>query len=78
MFPALTAKGLGGLSDLAANVTSTIGIWPGSAASVWAGRTEFKRLPIRMAVTFSVISLVGAAIGALLALLIPRRGARRP
>ncbi len=70
-FPALTR--LGGLSDLAANVTSTIGIWPGSAASVWAAKKELKRLPIRMAVAFSVISVVGAVIGALLLLNTPER-----
>jgi hypothetical protein len=72
-FPALTAPRLGHLSDLAANVTSTIGIWPGSAASVWAAKAELKRLPTRMAVAFSVISFVGAGIGALLLLNTPER-----
>ena len=72
-FPVLTAPRLGGLSDLAANVTSTIGIWPGSAASVWAAKQELKRLPVRMAVAFSIISVVGAVIGALLLLNTPER-----
>ena len=43
-FPALT--GLAGLSERAANITSTIGLWPGAAASVWSARRELKRLPV--------------------------------
>src|SRR5688500_17846117 len=70
-FPALT--GLGGLTERAANITSTIGIWPGAAASVWAAKTELKRLPMRMTVVFSVISIVGAVIGAMLLLVTPSR-----
>src|SRR5688572_14837236 len=70
-FPALT--GLAGLTERAANITSTIGIWPGSAASVVAARGEFKRLPIRMAVVFSIISIVGATVGAILLLVTPSR-----
>jgi len=70
-FPALT--GLAGLSERAANITSTIGIWPGSASSVWAARKELKRLPIRMAIAFSIISVVGAVIGAVLLLVTPAR-----
>ena len=70
-FPALT--GLAGLTERAANITSTIGIWPGSAASVAAARVELKRLPVRMAVVFSVISVVGAVIGAVLLLVTPSR-----
>jgi uncharacterized protein len=70
-FPALT--GLAGLTERAANITSTIGIWPGSAASVVAARREFKRLPMRMAVGFSVISVIGAVVGAVLLLVTPVR-----
>ena len=65
-FPALTR--LGGLSDLAANVTSTIGLWPGGAASVVAARKEFKRLPRGMTIAFIAISIAGGVIGALLLL----------
>ena len=65
-FPALTK--LGGLSDLAANVTSTIGLWPGGAASVVAARKEFKRLPRGMTIAFFVISVAGGVIGAVLLL----------
>ena len=70
-FPALTR--LGGLSDLGANVTSTIGLWPGGAASVVAARSEFKRLPRGMTLAFFVISLIGGGIGAWLLLVTPKQ-----
>ena len=61
-FPTLT--GIAGLSEKVANMTSTIGLWPGSASSVVAARTEFKRLPLGMLVAFGTISLFGGAFGA--------------
>jgi uncharacterized membrane protein YfcA len=70
-FPALT--GVGGLTERAANITSTIGLWPGAAASVWSARTELTRLPVRMAIAFSIISVIGANIGAILLLETPAR-----
>jgi len=63
-FPALT--GLAHLTDRAANVTSTVGIWPGAAASVVAARKEFRRLPRGMTVLFFLISIVGGVAGAVL------------
>ena len=65
-FPALT--GFAGLTEKVANMTSTIGLWPGSAASVVAARKEFGRLPKGMAFTFGLISLVGGATGSWLLL----------
>lgn len=65
-FPTLT--GLAGLSERVANMTSTIGLWPGSAASVLAARSEFRRLPMGMVISFSAISLVGGGAGAWLLL----------
>lgn len=65
-FPALT--GFAGLSEKIANMTSTIGLWPGSAASVVAARSEFSRLPRPMVISFSIISLIGGGIGAWLLL----------
>lgn len=65
-FPALT--GFAGLTEKVANMTSTIGLWPGSAASVVAARKEFARLPKGMAFTFGLISLVGGATGSWLLL----------
>ena len=60
-FPALT--GIAKLSEKVANMTSTIGLWPGSAASVVAAREEFKRLPRDMVIAFGLISLLGGATG---------------
>lgn len=70
-FPALT--GLAGLTERAANITSTIGIWPGAAASVVAARKEFRNLPPGMTATFFVISIIGASLGAWLLLVTPSR-----
>jgi uncharacterized protein len=70
-FPALT--GLAGLSERAANITSTIGLWPGAVASVWSARRELRRLPVRMAIVFSIISVIGAIVGAVLLLVTPQR-----
>ncbi len=63
-FPALT--GVLGMNDKIANMTSTIGLWPGSAASIYPALSEFKRLPRGMLVFYSLISLAGGAIGAIL------------
>ena len=60
-FPALT--GIARLSEKVANMTSTIGLWPGSAASVVAAKDEFRRLPRGMVITFSIISVIGGAFG---------------
>jgi uncharacterized membrane protein YfcA len=65
-FPALT--GFAHLTEKVANMTSTIGLWPGSASSVVATRHEFRRLPKGMTLTFSLISLTGGALGSWLLL----------
>ena len=65
-FPTLT--GVGGLSEKIANMTSTVGLWPGSAAGVVAAGPEFRRLPRGMAVAYGVISLIGGMIGSVLLL----------
>lgn len=61
-FPALTY--LGPMSERAANVTSTIGLWPGSASSVVAALADIRRVPRGILITFSMISLIGGALGA--------------
>jgi len=63
-FPALV--GIAGLTEKAANMTSTIGLWPGSASSIVAAKPEYKKLPTKMVVLYSLISLIGGAIGAAL------------
>lgn len=65
-FPALT--GVAGLSEKVANMTSTIGLWPGSASGVYAARPEFKRVPRGMLVGYGIISLFGGIIGSVLLL----------
>jgi len=63
-FPTLV--GVGGLSDKVANMTSTLGLWPGSAASIYAARKDIASVPRRMALAYSLISLVGGTAGAVL------------
>jgi uncharacterized membrane protein YfcA len=65
-FPALV--GFGHLTEKLANMTSTVGLWPGSAASVVAARDDFRKLPRGMVLLYSAISLVGGTIGSLLLL----------
>ncbi len=61
-FPVLT--GVGGLTERAANVTCTLGVWPGSVASVVAVRRDVARLPRRMAVAYVLLALAGGGVGA--------------
>ncbi len=65
-FPVLT--GPGGLSGWVANMTSTIGLWPGSAASVVAAKDEFRTIPRRMLLMYMIISSIGGIAGAILLL----------
>ena len=60
-FPALTV--FAGLEQKVANMVSTEGLWPGSAASVVAAWKDFARIPSGMLIAFSIISLVGGAVG---------------
>jgi len=64
MFPSLT--NFAGLDQKVANMTSTDGLWPGSAASVVAAWKDFARIPRGMLAAFSLISLVGGILGSLL------------
>jgi hypothetical protein len=61
-FPVLT--GLAGLSEKAANVACTIGLWPGSASAVAAVRKEFEHLPRYMVVGYTLAALTGGFLGA--------------
>ena len=63
-FPMLT--GVAGLSEKAANITSTIGLWPGAASSVVAAREDYARIPRQQLVAYAIISIVGGTIGAIL------------
>jgi uncharacterized protein len=47
-------------------MTSTIGLWPGSASSIYAARHDFRRIPRSIMVSYAIISLIGGIIGAIL------------
>ena len=68
-FPSLLAAGF---SPVAANVTSTVALWPGQVASAWAYRAHVAE-ERRRALVLSVPSLLGGAIGSLLLLWLPER-----
>lgn len=55
---------------VSANMTSTIGLWPGSAAATWAHRHEWSRLP-GWARWLIVPSVAGAVIGVALLQFLP-------
>jgi uncharacterized membrane protein YfcA len=63
-FPVLT--GIAGLDQRVANMTSTIGLWPGSASSIAAARADLARVPRGMMIAFAIISLLGGGAGAIL------------
>lgn len=70
-FPVLAAILPAGPARLvAANATSTIGLWPGSVAAAWIYRGERVGQP-PWAVWLMVPSLVGAALGAVLVQVLP-------
>lgn len=63
-FPALV--GVIGLTEKVANMTSTIGLWPGSAAAIYAAREDIRGVPRRLLLSYGCISLTGGALGAVL------------
>ena len=63
-FPSLT--GIMGLSDKAANMTNTIGLWPGSASSIFPVIDQIRALPRKVVLLYGAISLVSGGLGALL------------
>jgi uncharacterized membrane protein YfcA len=64
-FPALLAAGLGAR---AANITSTVALFPGQIATGWSGRAHVAGVPGLSVRTLAVISVIGGAAGALLLL----------
>jgi uncharacterized membrane protein YfcA len=61
-FPVLT--GVGGLTEKAANVACTLGIWPGSLASTATVGRSVAALPRRMTVAYTLLALAGGGVGA--------------
>src|SRR5579875_748015 len=64
-FPSLI---LTGVPPIQANATSTVALWPGSAASVSAYWNELKKQKASLVIVLSVASLVGGIAGAFLLL----------
>jgi len=70
-FITLPALIVSGMSPLAANITSTVALFPAQVTTGWASRTMVRgagKLPFR---TLFVISIVGGALGGLLLLKTP-------
>lgn len=67
-FPALL---FAGLDPRAANITSTVALFPGQVATGLAGRHSVARLPALSFRALFVISLLGGAVGAVLLLATP-------
>lgn len=63
-FPTLTRVAF--LSEKVANMTSTIGLWPGSASSIYAARREFRQVPRSILIPYVAISAAGAIAGSVL------------
>jgi uncharacterized membrane protein YfcA len=68
-FPMLT--GVAHLSEKAANITSTVGLWPGYAASVAAAWEPLRALGRRTLLAYVLLGLVGGLAGAVLLLTTP-------
>ncbi|HTW94634.1 MAG TPA: sulfite exporter TauE/SafE family protein [Tepidisphaeraceae bacterium] len=73
-FPALT--GIAGLSEKAANIGCTIGLWPGSATSVIPAAPRLLRLPRRVVISYMLVCLAGGVIGSFLLRYTPERSFR--
>jgi uncharacterized membrane protein YfcA len=68
-FPVLTA--LAGLTEKAANVTSTIGLWPGTVSSIAAARAELRKLHASVIIGYAAMGFIGGTAGAILLLTTP-------
>ncbi len=67
-FPALL---LAGLDPRAANITSTVALFPGQVTTGWAGRSRVAGTPSLPFAALAAISLTGGIVGALLLLATP-------
>lgn len=67
-FPSLIFSGIGAID---ANATSTVALWPGTLASLWAYRKELATQQRGFLFVLSITSLIGGVLGALLLLNTP-------
>src|SRR3974390_2077169 len=72
-FVTLPALILGGLDARAANITSTIALFPGQVTTAWAGRSHVAGTEHLSFRTLIGLSLVGGIVGAALLLITPPR-----
>ncbi len=70
-FVTLPALLLTGLDPRAANITSTVALFPGQVLSGWAGRRLVKGIPNFSFPALCAVSLAGGAVGAVLLLATP-------
>ena len=70
-FITLPALMFTGMDARAANITSTVALFPGQIATAWTGRQLVSGAPTLPLPALVVISLVGGAIGAVLLLVTP-------
>ncbi len=68
-FPSLL---LVGIPPVNANATSTVALWPGQPASVWAYRQEIRDIPRRTFIPLTVTGIVGGIAGAYVLLITPQ------
>lgn len=67
--PALVALGV---PALAANISSTIALWPAGLASAWAFREDFRPFSEVSLTALTAASLIGGGVGAVLLLVTPQ------
>jgi hypothetical protein len=70
-FLTLPALMLTGMTALAANITSTVALFPGQLTSSWAGRSHVAGVGGLSFLALVVISLIGGIVGAILLLVTP-------
>jgi len=70
-FVTLPALIVSGMSPLAANITSTVALFPGQVASGWAGRSLVTGIEGLSFKALFILSLIGGILGALLLLHTP-------
>lgn len=68
-FPSLL---LVGIPPVNANATSTVALWPGQPASVWAYRREIRDLSRRTFIPLTIIGIIGGLAGAYVLLITPQ------